>query len=198
MAFTKNIRTFDNHLTDNKNKLAMNYNNIKHIFKSEYYKKYPFSTLLTIMSVYDIPLPDSKEGKILLLSIDTAFKGHYASKKIYTDIHNNWLETLGYSELIDILEEKESSYFYNIINHFKLNSSIWICENGQLDTEIKINSLNNYFDYNIELPQQEFKLVKELERDGHLIGEKDLPMRDRLISLAYTSKNYVSYTYDAS
>ncbi|MEH6944631.1 hypothetical protein [Bacillus sp. JJ722] len=195
MAFTKNVRTFDNHLTDRSNKVSINYNHIKGLTRSDYCKKYPFSTLMTIMNVYNIPLPKTTEGKSILLAIDSSFKGHYTTNSYFKSIHTNWLKELGFEELIRLLDQKDSKYFYKIIDYFKLNSPISINEEGKLETDIKLDLLNNYLDWKIELPQQQFNHVKGCVREGHKIGVKKLPPLDKLISLAYTAKNYISYTY---
>ncbi|NEZ02369.1 hypothetical protein G4D62_24215 [Bacillus shackletonii] len=200
MAFTRNVKCFDNHVSKEHsnspyNPFCMNLNLYKGVSRENYGKKYSMSTLLMVMSYYDIPLPKSQEGKELLLAVDTAFKGYYSS--YFNPIHTNWLEILEYTELIDILKQRDSKYFYDIIKYFGLHEKVWIDENGFLQSNIKLEEIQPYFDWKLELPKQQFSLRKECIREGHEIGKKSIPERSQLISLAFTSKNYISYTYKA-
>lgn len=85
IAFSNNFKVFDNHVTridknDKVNILSANLNAIYNISRENYYKKYCGSTLLQIWSLYDVPLPKTEEGKMILLAIDSSFKGHYIEK----------------------------------------------------------------------------------------------------------------------
>ena len=116
MAFLKS-RCFDNHISkrtknDIHNELCANLNIVHNISCENYTSKYSMSTLMLIMSLYDIPLPSSQEGKEILLAIDTGFKGFYISA--FQHIHMNWLEQLGFTELIDILNKRSIKYFYGL------------------------------------------------------------------------------------
>lgn len=194
MAFLKS-RCFDNHVSkrtknDEYNKHCANLNLIHNISCENYTQKYSMSTLMLIMSLYDIPLPESREGKEILLAIDTAFKGFYIPT--FQHIHMNWLEQLGYTELIDILRQRDIKYFYGLIEKYNLQK-IQI-KDGCLRSEIRFDAIQPFFDFEIGLPQQQFKLIKKCERKNHEIW-KPMPERERIISLAYTRSNFVSYTY---
>ncbi|MEK5521576.1 hypothetical protein [Heyndrickxia sp. FSL W8-0423] len=202
MAFTKNVRTFDNHVTkqyysSSYNPFMMNPNIYYDITANDnYYKKYPFSTLMLIMAYYDIPLPKSDIGKDLILACDSAFKGHYTSNKFFKDIHTTWLERMGFDGLIDRLNANTMKYYYDLQEEYKLNEKIHINEQGLLTSNIKFEEMQSFFDWKIGLSDNEFTLVKKNIRTGHSINQR-VPERDQLISLAYTSKAYVSYTYKA-
>lgn len=196
MAFLKS-RTFDNHVTkrtknDVHNELCANLNIIHNISCQNYTSKYSMSTLMLIMSLYDIPLPSSREGKEILLAIDTGFKGFYISE--FQHIHMNWLEQLGYTELIDILKQRDMKYFYGLIKKYGLYEKISIDEDGCLQSEIKFEAIQPFFDWEIGLPTEQFKLIKKCQRANHETYIQ-LPERERIISLAYTRWNFVSYTY---
>lgn len=200
MAFTKNVRCFDNHvsrqtISSNFNKFCMNMNLYNYISRDNYYKKYPFSTLMMIMSYYDIPLPKSDIGKEIILAVDSAFKGHYANNEHFKKIHTDWLEALGFESLVDTLNKRNPSFFYGLQQDYGLNEKIFINEYDILESEIDLNGIQPYLDWKLELPQQKFKLVKEFVREGHKLGEKRIPQRSDLISLAFTGKDYVSYTH---
>ncbi|GGJ77131.1 hypothetical protein GGR02_003023 [Anoxybacillus voinovskiensis] len=197
MAFLKKVRCFDNHLSkrtknDIYNELCANLNLVYNVSCENYTKKYSMSTLMLIMSLYDIPLPKTTEGKEILLAIDTAFKGFYS--ETFRPIHTNWLETLGYTELIDVLKQRDAKYFYEIIQQYGLHKKIYIDENGCLQSEIRFGAIQPFFDFEIGLPEQQFKLIKQCKRANHDVS-KQMPERERIISLAYTKRDFVSYTY---
>ncbi|WP_066173377.1 hypothetical protein [Bacillus marinisedimentorum] len=200
MAFSKNVRCFDNHVSkkfshSQYNKYCMNMNLYKNISTENYYKKYPFSTLMMVMSYYNIPLPDSQIGKEIILAIDSAFKGHYTYKEHFKKIHTDWLTSLGFDSLVDTLNNRNPNYFYELQKHFGLNEKIYIDAEGHLQTGIDLEGIQNHLDWKLELPLQQFKLIKECVREGHRIGQKYIPDKSELVSLAFTSKNYVSYTH---
>lgn len=200
MAFIKNVRCFDNHVSrefsySKYNKYCMNLNLYKGISRENYYKKYPFSTLMMIMSYYNIPLPKSELGKEILLAVDSAFKGHYTYKQHFKQIHTEWLKVLGFESLIDVLNKRTPNFFYGLQEEYGLNEKVFIDDNGYLQTGINLKAIQPYFDWKLELPKQQFKLIKECIRESHRLEEKSIPDESQLISLAFTAKNYVSYTY---
>ena len=196
MAFLKS-RCFDNHISkrtknDEHNPLCANLNLIHNISCENYTSKYSMSTLMLIMSLYDIPLPSSQEGKEILLAIDTSFKGFYSD--YFRPVHTNWLEELGFTELIDILNKRSMKYFYGLIEQYGLYEKISIDENGCMRSNIKFDAIQPFFDWEIGLPHQQFKLIKKCQRANHETYIQ-LPQKERIISLAYTRWNFVSYTY---
>jgi hypothetical protein len=199
MAFTKNIKCFDNHITKQylnspANPYMANLNLIYNITAANnYYKKYPFSTLMLIMAMYDIPLPKSDIGKDIILSVDSSFKGHYTSKKHFKDIHTGWLERLGFTELIDRLDKNNSAYYYKVQDYLKLNEKVTMNEDGYVESEIDFEKIQPYLDWKVGLSDKQFHLIKECEGTGQEIYRK-LPERSELISLAYTGKDYVCFT----
>ena len=193
-AFTKNVRTFDNHYIIH-NKVSANMNRIKGIGRNEYCKKYPFSTLMLIMAYYDIEMPRTQIGKEILLSIDSAFKGFYTPYKRFKQIYLNWLEEMNYTSLIDILNQRNLNYFYSIQEQYGLNEKITIDEQGYLHSKIDFQAIQPHFDFKIGLPAKQFHHIKTFQTAAHKIGEKPIPPKDKLISLAYTYRNWVCYTY---
>lgn len=197
MAFTKKIRCFDNHVSlddplSEHNPFCVNLNLYNGITRSNYTEKYAMSTLLMIMSYYNVPLPKTKLGKQILLAVDVAFKGHYSSQ--FKEVHNNWLEYLGYSELIDILNESGMDELYGILKQFNLNGKVRINDDGLIETDIDLEGIQPYLDWELKVPDKQFKLVMECVSDANSTYKK-LPEYSQLISLAYTRKNFVSYTY---
>lgn len=76
------------------NPQTANINAALKVHRGNYFKKYAMSTAITMWSYYDLPLPESKEGKILLLAIDSGFLGHY--DKRFKDVHNQYLKLLDF------------------------------------------------------------------------------------------------------
>ncbi|MFT8321688.1 MAG: hypothetical protein ABF649_12340 [Bacillus sp. (in: firmicutes)] len=203
MAFTKQgARCFDNHVSraypnDTYNKNCMNLNFYKDYISAtkNYYKKYPFSTLMLIMAYYDIPLPKSDAGKAIILAIDSSHKGHYTNNSYFKQIHTDWLELLGFGSLVDILNKRDMAFFKKVQEYFGLSEKVYLNEDGLLKTDIKLELIQPYLDWDLGLSDKKFKLIKQFEREGHSVGEKRLPNKEDIISLAFTGKEYISYTH---
>ncbi|USK86166.1 hypothetical protein [Peribacillus asahii] len=200
MAFTKKVRCFDNHLSQQyynspHNPYCFNLNVYKGINADKnYYKKYPFSTLMLLMAYYDIPLPKTQIGKEIILAVDSSFIGHFSEKPHFKKIHTDWLEDLGFGELVDILDQRNKPYFYNLQEHYGLNSKIRINEEGYLESNINFEAIRPHLEWKIGLPDDKFKLIKRCKRGYIDVTENRLP--ENIISLAYTSKKNASFTYN--
>ena len=193
---------FDNHVVqlnknDYHNHKSANMNIINNISRDNYFQKYAMSTLLTVWSLYDIPLPNRKEAQEILLAIDTAFKGHYNDS--FKQIHNKYLHMLEFQDLINILDEHNANYFYDVIIKYGLAEKIKLNNDGDLETKIDLAELQGLFDLNLKLPEEKFTVYKEYESSRHgldkfsYLSKKNF--KDKLVSLALTKKNYVNYTY---
>ncbi|WP_207637093.1 hypothetical protein [Desulfotomaculum nigrificans] len=200
IAFSNNFKVFDNHVTridknDKVNILSANLNAIYNISRENYYKKYCGSTLLQIWSLYDVPLPKTEEGKMILLAIDSSFKGHYIEK--FKKINNGWLEVLEFEELIDVLNRHTIDEFYSIIYKYKLNKHIYINENGILETEIDLAQMQGLFSFPIELPKEKFNLQKQFNTEAkHIYYFQREKEAKKIISLALIYRDKISYTYN--
>ncbi|MGE6259214.1 hypothetical protein ACQKCU_15130 [Heyndrickxia sporothermodurans] len=203
MAFTKNVRCFDNHLSQEYysskyNPFCFNLNVYKGINASQnYYKKYPFSTLMLIMSYYDVPLPKTQLGKEIVLAVDSSFIGHYTTNNFFKQIHTDWLELLGFGELVNILDQRSKSYFYGLQQEYGLNEKILMNEKGYLESNVKFEAIQPYLDWEIGIPKEKFELLHTCKR-GFIqdISKERLP--ENLVSLAYTSKKSAAFTYNPS
>lgn len=191
---------WDNHVTlidenDKINPNSANLNTINRINKDNYFTKYAGSTALLMWSYYGLSLPETDEGKIALLSIDSAFLGHYDSRFKY--IHNNYFEQLGFTELIDLLNRTSKNDYFNIQQEYKIKAPIKLNENGILVTQLPLAELQGIFDVPIELPKQLFtKSHRWQSKNGqfkNINSKRDL--EGKVISFALTGKNKFSYTY---
>lgn len=200
----ENGKTFDNHVTrlsknDRYNIESANPNNISYVSRDNYTDKYAMSTALLIYSIYDIPLPTTEEGLLVLLSIDSSFLGHY--NEMFKSIHNDYLIKLGYEELIEFLDNHTQDDFRRVQKKYRMNSKIYmIC--GRLKTTLSLDELSEVLELDLSVPQHEFKINNRFvieNMDLNRSGSYDKTMLEELnessiFSLALTSKNFVSKT----
>lgn len=75
----KHGHSIDNHVSDidgyHYNKDAINLNAFERISTWGYQAKYSGSTLLQVWALLDLPIPKTREGKMILLAIDGSYKG---------------------------------------------------------------------------------------------------------------------------
>ncbi|MBU9720550.1 hypothetical protein [Bacillus alkalicola] len=173
------------------NPKTANINALLNVHKGNYFKKYAMSTVLTMWSYYDLPLPKTKEGKMLLLAIDSGFKGHYDNR--FKDTHNAYLDIMGFGELIDLLNDYKISDFYNLQKQYDTQANIQLNNEGFLQTTLPLAELQGCFGVPMELPTEQYKLKFQFE--SHFantnISKENI---NNLVSLAVTGKNKVKYT----
>ena len=194
-------KCWDNHITmlsrrDSVNKHSANLNAIFKINRQNYTEKYAGSTLLQIWSYYGVPLPETDEGKMILLAIDSTYKGHYIEK--FRETQNAYLRMLGMEELIDVQEKYKQADFQRLTSKYRLNQKIQVNETGKLMTDIDLDAIGEVLGYDLQIPNKVLSLRKSL-KSGRLdmIG-KYYPYSKRIaknvFSLAVTSQNNVSYS----
>ena len=193
---------WDNHCIrinkdDYVNPLTANINAIRNIHSGNYFDKYAGSTALIMWSFYDLPLPETKLGKMLLLAIDSAYLGHYDDR--FKQVHNKYLELLGFSELIDLLNQTQEKDYEKLIKQYKLNAKnggkIYINKDGYLQTELPLRELQRFFCIPLELPDSQFTKTHEWDsRYGNTYNIKSKDELGNIISFAMTGKNRFSYT----
>ena len=130
VAILNGEKAFDNHVSrvswfDDFNNQMINPNTIINVSSENYIEKYSGSTALLIWSLYDLPLPVTEEGKMVLLTIDSTFLGHYIER--YEEQNKFYLcDMFGFEELYEVLERHEKCEFDNIIKKYNLNDTIVI------------------------------------------------------------------------
>lgn len=197
LAFT-NGKCWDNHVTRlhegvRVNKQSANINSVLDISGKNYFDKYCMSTAIMMWSFYDLPLPTTKEGKMILLAIDSGFKGHYSNT--FKKVHNKYLEMLGFEELIDILNNSTIDEFRAIQDKYRMSEKITIDENGYLDTDLPLLLLSDALEMELELPSQKFTLHKQFKNVGRKVqGDEIGELNNNVISFALTGKRYYKYT----
>nr|WP_283751133.1 hypothetical protein [Bacillus cereus] len=196
--------TWDNHVVrlskyGKVNTLSANLNVIENINRDNYSKKYAMSTALLMWAFYDLPLPESDEGKMLLLSIDSSYLGHY---KGFKTIQNEWLRKLGFEELINIQNKYTLKDFANIKKKYNSSMKIELVDE-QLQTEMDLEGISKVLGLPIELPIYCFKIRKRFQRErielrNYSSCTKDMveeKYKKEIFSMALTKKNTISLTF---
>ncbi len=199
LALHGDRKCYDNHVTMSHwdspvNPNSANINAILKISQDNYTKKCAFSTLLQVMSLLDVPLPPTDDGKRFLLSIDSAHLGYF--NNYFRGTWLKYMELLGFHELIDIVKKENA---YNDIQAVKIDEKLTF-DNGILtfDSDRKARA-EKHLGYELYLPQGQFKpramfySAYTTKDDG-----RELLNNDMLFSVAMTSKKNISYSiYDS-
>lgn len=185
-------KNWGNHITNSQRNA--NLNSVFHISNDNYTAKYAGSTVLQIISYYNIDISNlTEEAKMLLLAVDTAFKGFY--NKDFHNIQKYYLcDVLELDCLYEVISRHTIEEFYDIIKKYKLYSKIKINDKGRLETDIELNALSELLNLPLQLPDVEFEIYQKYQRKNieiSLLGDRDM---ENMISLAFTRKNFVSCT----
>lgn len=196
MAIKKGM-TWDNHVVkihedDFVNPQSANINALLGINQSNYFQKFCGSTALQIYSYYDIPLPTTDEGKLYLMTIDSSYLGHYDNR--YKEVHNNYFEMLGYTELIDLLNRTSEFRF----DYMKANDRLTFKNNEVTFRKQDKEYAEKLLGLELILPTGDFQLLQDFKRGANKISDIKNPIYyDDIFSYALTGKNYISYsTYE--
>lgn len=177
--------------------------------KSEYHKKYAGSTALQMFAYYDGKPTKTVEGALIWLSIDSGFKGHYNEK--FKQIHNGYLEELGLSWMIDVLNKYTYSELNKLMNDYGLNSKMKLNPEGKLinvgkwmkngsewkqGKALDIDFMEKHLGFSFELPTDTFELKKQLFRESSKVSEIDFTKlnKENIFSLAFTYNDQVEFT----
>lgn len=207
-------KTIDNHMQRytpysfiGTNKEAINPNKHLDASATKYYSnKYAMSSTILLYSLFDLKLPKSKEGKMILLLLDQGFKGYYPYKDKYGNERNyreqyiNNLELLGLTELIDVLKTVTPSNFKkaNELYIGKGKDTIQVDKNGKLYTHPDLLKFYNYaskeLGYPIELPTGKFTKVQSFKKQFFEAKNGDPLKSKNIYSLAYTYRGHGVYS----
>ena len=209
MSLTKGY-CYDNHLnmltsTSYKNPDAANINTALNISRENYSEKFSMSTLIFLWSLYDVPLPVTEEGKKILLSIDSGFKGWYPPA--YRHILENTLDILEMNELIEVMENTSIADMYDFGAKHELDSTIRLRQSGKKKGQLyfetsgrninpfkyglNLDWLSEQLGFPIELPTDHFTTVAKFhnkEMEWHELSDKVI---DSSFSYAFTYKNKI-------
>lgn len=189
--------TWDNHVikissNDAVNPQSANINAINGIGRDNYYNKYAGSTLLQVLSYYDVPMPKSREALLILLAIDSSYMGYYSNN--FKAIHRRYMEQLELYELIQVLDATiDQRAFYEVKRKYGLNDKIRVNENGKLQTNINLAAMQGLFDIDLNLPEENFIKTYEFTDSGRYPATSGM-LKPDVYSFALTSKNEFKYT----
>ena len=200
VAYLNDEKCFDNHIsrkytTDFKNNLCINPNLLADVSAYHYTDKYAGSTALLVWSLYNIPLPKTEEGKMLLLAIDSTFKGFYSDR--FKERNRFFLcDVLGLDELYEVEQRHTISEFYQIISKYGLSAKIR-CVDGKLETKLDLETIGELLDINIVLPTENNYIgyVAFEEHTANMCGVKSVrDLSTKLVTLAFTFSNNAKYS----
>lgn len=171
-------KSIDNHVqaisyNDTVNYNSVNLNNIGRYYgcTNDYYNKYCGSSLLTVMSLLNMPIPEDEETQMILLAIDSTFLGYYSSNNQYKQSNrSHLLYKLQFEELYNLQGRKTASDFYKITDKYNLKAKIKVVD-GKLqytkDISILRQKLIDTMGLDIALPTEEFIIEEQFEELKH-------------------------------
>lgn len=189
-------KIWDNHVTmlsrrDSINPQSANLNAILKISRDNYTDKYAGSTLLQIWSYYNLPLPTTDEGKMILLVIDSSYKGHYI--RSFKETQNKYLRMLEFDELIELQDKYTQRDFQKITKKYNLNGKIELID-GKLETAIKLEEVGKILGIDLTLPKGQFKLKRKFKSNKSNLTKGSKTKKNNIFSLALTGQNFVCYS----
>lgn len=197
-----NGMTFDNHVTmlsndSIPNLKSANPNVIDKISRDNYTNKFAMSTALLLWSLYDLPLPSTEDGKLMLMAIDSSFLGYY---KGFEEVQCNWLRKLGMEEMIRLQERHSMMDFIEVKRRFDSSKKIALNSDGFLETDMNLKGISELLELDITLPDKHFDLRKEFNRKSYDLNTKSeycnrtVERHYNPFSYALTGKNKLQMT----
>lgn len=200
-------KTFDNHVTklhsdDPINPESINLNCMADISRINYFDKFCGSTLLTIWSLFDLPLPESEEGKMILLCVDSTYLGFYSGYRQFKQANKHYLcDVLGLDELYEV-QQRHKQYDYQKVNK-KYNLDAKIKGNkGIISTDIDINTVSQEIGIPLILPDEKFYWHKVFSNNKIPIKNnqnntvKIRDITDNPFSVALTGRDFLNYSVE--
>lgn len=200
---------FDNHMTKLNatsyvNEQSANINVLSGINRDRYTDKFAMSTLIQLWSLYDVPLPTTIEGKMILLCIDVGFKGFYsdAFKKTFL----NYLEQLEMMELVEVLESHTKQEMYDFMIENELDTSILLGQNGKRKGQLffqtsghnkfyfkgfNLDWIAEHLGLPIDFPDGHFEVVQKFKTQTLEWHELNSAVMKQAFSYAFINKNKI-------
>ncbi len=201
----QNGKCFDNHVSrinklDTFNRECINLNIIKDVTRENYFNKYNLSTVLLLWSLYDLPIPESEDGKMILLTIDSSYYSYFSYPK-FKEMNKFYLcDVLGLNELYECQARHKQYEFKKIEKQYKLKSKIKL-NNGYLQTDIDLDGINIDvgLDTNIwcTLPNSRFNLYKKFYDIQIPLMKQTTKLSDitkNPYSVALTNRDFLCYS----
>lgn len=212
IALENDIKIWDNHVIkiskeDKVNPNSANLNAITNICRANYTDKFVVSSFITMLSYYEIDISKwDKDQLSVLCAIDGLY--HPFINPSFKAKGRKNLAILGYECLADFIEGN-MDYIRAIETKLNLKQGkIWVNENGYLDTDIDLLSLElifmDIFKCCFSLPDTQFKELKAYKskyiklQENSRYNKDDLNVKNRLVNFALTYKKLgvISYNMD--
>lgn len=198
-------KTFDNHVVmmnseDDYNEQSANFNILDGIGRENYFSKYCGSTLLMILSLYDIPLPiNNEEALMVMLCIDSTFKGFYSGYPLPREANKKYLlDYMEFPELYEVLQNHKQYEFTDLIRKYNLNGKIGM-NKGKLHTDIDLEGLRKLFNLPFLLPEKPFYKVEDytnnaqpLPKGNYQLVKDDIS--EDMFSVALTKRDFICFS----
>lgn len=199
---------FDNHLTQLNassyiNSQSANINSVTGVHRDRYTDKFAMSTLIQLWSLYDIPLPSTLEGKMILLCVDVGFKGYYSDT--FRPTFLSFLEKFEMLELVEVLEAHTIGEMYDFMLRNELDLTIRRKQRGKnagllyfessgnnpnlFSDGVDLDWISEHLGFSIELPKGEFERLQKFETKTVEWHEINTQMMNRAFSYAFINKN---------
>lgn len=200
-AMTGEKLCWDNHVTGFTSNSHFNPNsaNLNTIFKihaqnkNTYCEKMAFSTSLQVWAFYNLELPKTDEGKMLLLSIDSSYMGFYSDRFKPTWI--KWMKTLGLDELIEFCEQHKEWEFKDFKKKY---TEMLKFENGYVNyNEDSRKFVEKALGIELYIPSEKFYLIEQFkmtEFSCHKSNVGDISRNPKVLSYALTDSKWVKYS----
>ena len=180
--------------------MSANPNIIERVSRDNYTDKYAMSTALLLYALYDIPLPSTEDGKLMLMAIDSSYLGYYDYKGRFRETQCNWLEKMGMEEIIRLQERHTLMDFEEVQRRYNSSKKILLNDSGFLETKMDLEGISKLLELDIILPNKQFEIRKEFTRniydlkngctyDNQLVNSHYNP-----VSYALTSKKKLNMT----
>lgn len=183
-------KAFDNHLSrlsldEEYNRECINPNIFNNITRKDYFKKYNLSTILLVWGLYDLPIPESEEGKMILLTIDSSYYSYFSRYQNDRNMNRYYLcDVLGLEELYKCQQRHKQYEFKDIEKKYRLNKKI-VVNKGRLQTDIDLLGINlELVDSGIwcSLPEEVFQLHR-------VFKDIKVPLKSNTTKLSDITKN---------
>lgn len=126
----QNGKCFDNHVTrisskDKWNDECINLNFINDVTRQNYFSKFNLSTVLLLWSLYDLPIPESEDGKMILLTIDSSYYSYFSKYQNDRNMNKFYMcDVLGLNELFKCQQRHKQYEFKDIEKKYHLDKKI--------------------------------------------------------------------------
>lgn len=200
VAVLNGEKAFDNHvsmvsLDDCPSENMINPNTMFWVTRDNYTDKYAGSTALLIWSLYDLPLPQTEEGKMLLLCVDSTYMGYFNLK--FRGRNEFFLkEVLGLDELYRVQQRHTEDEFAELKIKYETERKITY-GGGKLNTLLDVDRIGDTLGIKLDvLEDDRFILCNKFKICERTITreQKVSDISSDIFSLAFTYRNKVRFS----